>query len=136
MNQIFSGIFGALAVSVALGAIQLASGGDLVATGHDDNQTDENVINRSAKSDRADAARTSMQHSHTISVVLDGLSDTSIVIRLPEASQIREEARHSLPPPDLTKQPVNARKSTVACEPVVSVLTEAAKQLQPGRCIT
>jgi len=24
----------------------------------------------------------------------------------------------------------------VACEPVVSVLTEVAKQLQPGRCVT
>jgi hypothetical protein len=28
------------------------------------------------------------------------------------------------------------RKLTVACEPVVSVLTEVAKQLQPGRCVT
>jgi hypothetical protein len=24
----------------------------------------------------------------------------------------------------------------VACEPVVSVLTEIARQLQPGRCVT
>jgi hypothetical protein len=28
------------------------------------------------------------------------------------------------------------RKLTVACEPVVSVLTEVAKQLEPGRCVT
>jgi len=28
------------------------------------------------------------------------------------------------------------RKMTVACEPVVSVLTEVAKLLQPGRCVT
>ena len=28
------------------------------------------------------------------------------------------------------------RKATVACEPMVSVLTEVAKQLQPGRCVT
>jgi hypothetical protein len=27
-------------------------------------------------------------------------------------------------------------KATAACEPVVSVLTEVAKRLQPGRCIT
>jgi hypothetical protein len=28
------------------------------------------------------------------------------------------------------------RKLAVACEPPVSVLTEIAKQLQPGRCVT
>jgi hypothetical protein len=27
-------------------------------------------------------------------------------------------------------------KMTVACEPAVSVLTEIAKQLAPGRCVT
>jgi hypothetical protein len=27
-------------------------------------------------------------------------------------------------------------KTAVACEPVVSVLTEVAKLLQPGRCVT
>jgi hypothetical protein len=32
-----------------------------------------------------------------------------------------------------TNKPVGR---TVACEPVVSVLTEVAKQLPPGRCIT
>jgi hypothetical protein len=29
-----------------------------------------------------------------------------------------------------------ASKMTVACEPPVSVLTEVAKLLQPGRCVT
>jgi hypothetical protein len=28
------------------------------------------------------------------------------------------------------------QKTAVACEPVVSVLTEVAKLLQPGRCVT
>jgi hypothetical protein len=28
------------------------------------------------------------------------------------------------------------RKLAMACEPVVSVLTEVAKLLEPGRCIT
>jgi hypothetical protein len=27
-------------------------------------------------------------------------------------------------------------RTAVACEPVVSVLTEVAKLLQPGRCVT
>jgi hypothetical protein len=66
----------------------------------------------------------------TISVSVDGLSDTSILVRVPVA---RKEASNTSPAPVLTKQPV-AR--TVACEPVVSVLTEVAKQLQPGRCVT
>jgi hypothetical protein len=29
-----------------------------------------------------------------------------------------------------------ARKPTIACEPMVSSLTEVAKLLQPGRCVT
>ena len=28
------------------------------------------------------------------------------------------------------------RKAAVACEPPVSVLTEVAKRLEPGRCVT
>jgi hypothetical protein len=48
-------------------------------------------------------------------------------------AQIRQEAQNTAPTPRFSKQPVGR---TVACEPVVSVLTEVAKQLQPGRCVT
>jgi hypothetical protein len=48
-------------------------------------------------------------------------------------AQTRKEARNTPPAPTVSKQPVGR---TVACEPVVSVLTEVAKQLQPGRCVT
>jgi hypothetical protein len=133
MSQILSGVLGALAMSLAFGAVQFASGGDLVSPGRGVNQIDESAINRGAKSDRADSVRTAGQ-SQTIAVRLDGLSGTSILVRLP--AQFREEARNRSPIPDLAKEPVNPRKSTVACEPVVSVLTEVAKQLQPGRCVT
>jgi hypothetical protein len=68
--------------------------------------------------------------TRTISVSVDGLSDTSILVRVPVA---RKEARNTSPAPVLTNKPVGR---TVACEPVVSVLTEVAKQLQPGRCVT
>jgi hypothetical protein len=75
------------------------------------------------------------EQSQTISVRLDELSATSILLRLP--ARFGEEAQDHPAVPGLAKQPVNARKSmVVACEPVVSVLTEVAKQLQPGRCIT
>ena len=39
-----------------------------------------------------------------------------------------------LPSPSLFKS--GDRKPPVGCEPMFSVLTEVAKQLQPGRCVT
>jgi hypothetical protein len=128
-SKIVSGIFGAAAVSAAFGAVPFASGGDLAATGQDDSQTSASAINRGAKADRAQGVRIAAGPSQTVSVRLDGLSATSILIRLPAA--VREEARNRSPVPGLAHA-----KSTVACEPVGSVLTEVAKQLQPGRCIT
>jgi hypothetical protein len=130
MSKIFSGILGTLAVSVSLGAAQYASGSDLVGLArHSTAVAPEATINREAKADRADAPTNALQ-TRTISVSVDGLSDTSILVRVPVA---RKEARNDPPVPTVSKQPV-AR--TVACEPVVSVLTEVAKQLQPGRCVT
>ena len=132
MSKIFSGILGALAVSVSLGAAQYASGSDLVGLARQSTAAataPEAAINRQAKADRANAPANALQ-TRTISVSVDGLSDTSILVRVPVA---RKEARNTAPAPAVSKQPV-AR--TVACEPVVSVLTEVAKQLQPGRCVT
>jgi hypothetical protein len=45
-----------------------------------------------------------------------------------------KETRNRPPAPGLTKP--GDRKLRVACEPVVSTLTEVAKLLQPGRCVT
>jgi len=108
MSRIFTGILGVVAVSLSFGAVQLASGSDL------------HRLRQSA----ASALKT-----QTISVRVDGLADTSILVRVPVA---RKEAS-SAPAPVVSTKPM-AR--TVACEPVVSVLTEVAKQLQPGRCVT
>lgn len=131
-------MIGAVAVSLTFGVVQLASGSDLVSTARDVGQNgadgDGNGINRAAKSDRADVAGVYAGQSQTISVRLDGLAATSILIRLP--ALLREEARNRPVMPGPVKAPVYSRKSTVACEPVVSVLTEVAKQLQPGRCVT
>ena len=134
MSKIVSGILGTLAVSLSLGAAQYASGSDLVglarqATAVVSEVTGQATINREAKADRADAPPNALQ-TRTISVSVDGLSDTSILVRVPVP---RKEARNTPPAPVLAKQPV---VRTVACEPVVSMLTEVAKQLQPGRCIT
>src|SRR3954471_15283273 len=132
MSKIFSGILGVLAVSVSLGAAQYASGSDLVGLARQSTAAataPEAAINRQAKADRANAPANALQ-TKTISVSVDGLSDTSILVRVPVA---RKEARNAAPAPVFTNKPV---VRTVACEPVVSVLTEVAKQLQPGRCIT
>jgi hypothetical protein len=130
MSQVFPGILGTIAVSLSLGAAQFASGGDLRGQ-QAAAPTQEVTVNRQAKVDRADMPASSPK-TQTISVRVDGLLDTSVLVRVPVAL-IRKEARNTLPAPTVSKRPV-AR--TVACEPVVSVLTEVAKQLQPGRCIT
>jgi hypothetical protein len=134
MSQLSRAIFGAIAVSVSLGAAQLAVGHDLTAP-QDPVGTSE-AVNRDGKADRANGAVRSAAATRTISLRLDALSDTSVLIRLPVAKQTAneasKEARNGPSVPSLTK----SLDRKVACEPVVSVLTEVARQLQPGRCIT
>ncbi|MEA2880850.1 MAG: hypothetical protein QOH32_69 [Bradyrhizobium sp.] len=130
MSKIFSGILGTLAVTLSLGAAQYASGSDLVGLARQSSALPPQTatINRDSKADRAGLPANALK-TRTISVSVDGLTDTSVLVRVPVA---RQEARNA-PAPVTTRQQV-AR--TVACEPVVSVLTEVAKQLQPGRCVT
>jgi hypothetical protein len=134
MFRLFSGILGAIAVSLTFGAVQFASGSDLHGVQPQPAPAPEATINRDAKTDRADLPATAPK-TQTISVRVDGLSDTSILVRVPVAQATRKETRNESPAPTTAKEPVSNRR-TVACEPVVSVLTEVAKQLQPGRCIT
>jgi len=124
------GIFGAAAVTLTFGAV--AWGRDLSGTTQipatsSPVTSSETGINRAAKADRvAGVARSSVPQTRTISLRFNGLADTSVLLRVPVAQAARPSS--SL----LTGQ--GERK--VACEPVVSVLTEVAKQLQPGRCVT
>jgi hypothetical protein len=126
---------GAVAVSLTLGAVQFASGRDLTTVGQNPlsthrSATPDGGINRAAKADRAARVAGPAMPTQTISLRLDGLADTSVLVRLPVA----QEARNGSPSRPVPKS--FDRKLTVACEPVVSVLTEVAKQLQPGRCVT
>jgi hypothetical protein len=134
MSQLVMGVFGAFAVSLACGAVQLASGHDLTGllqerlpglTG-----TADPSVNRATKADRAVGVNGSAVPTRTISLRLDGLADTSILVRIP----VERDASDGSSAPSVTKS--GDRKATVACEPVVSVLTEVAKRLQPGRCLT
>jgi hypothetical protein len=140
MSQLSRAVFGTIAVSLSLGAAQLAAGRDLIGprnpAGTSQAVTSQ-AVNRVAKADRADAAVGSRAATQTISLRLDALADTSVLIRLPAAKAAMDKAaidqvRNGSPAPSLTKS--GDRK--VACEPPVSVLTEVAKRLQPGRCIT
>jgi hypothetical protein len=131
MSQLSRAVFGTIAVSLTLGAVQLAAGRDLTGTRNPAGTSE--AVNRAVKSDRADAAMRSGAATQTISLRLDALADTSIVIRMPAAKATDHQARGSSAPLQ-TKS--GDRKATVACEPPVSMLTEVAKRLQPGRCIT
>jgi|SRR3984957_18779067 hypothetical protein len=130
------GVFGTIAVSLTFGAAQFASGRDLSPSPQDrlqqsmeDLASGGAAINRAAKADRATGVTGSPTPTKTISLQPEGRSDTSVLVRIPMA-----QAGNGSSAPPVTK-PEN-RKMTVACEPVVSVLAEAAKLLQPGRCVT
>jgi hypothetical protein len=138
MSQLSRGLFAATAVLVMCGvggAVQFAAGHDLSVATQNFPGTSESSINRAAKADRAARLPEGAIQTRAVSVRLYGLSDTSVVVRIPVA----REARNGPSAPLVTKsgdRRSGDRKMTVACEPVVSVLTEIARQLQPGRCVT
>ena len=139
MSQISKAIFGALAISVACGAVQLAFGHDLTGSPEIASAAPETGVNRAAKADRdavkLDAVKIGPPQSQTIALRLDGLPDTSVLVRVPAAREsLKDEARNRPAAPSMMKS--GDRKNAVACEPVVSVLTDVAKLLQPGRCVT
>jgi hypothetical protein len=145
MSQLSRGILAALAISLTCGAVQFASGRDLIRRPQSSVNTPETAtntsnINRTAKADRLAPVAGSAVSTQTISLRLDALADTSILVRMPAAKEAgNKQARNgssapSSTAPALTKS--GSRKMAVACEPVVSVLTEVAKLLQPGRCVT
>jgi hypothetical protein len=132
MSSMRAGILGAIAVSASFGAIQLAFGHDLASGFRASFSVMPTAgVNRAAKADRGAAAVTAAMPMQTISIHVDRVAaDTSVLVRIPRPQEARNQARA----PTLIQS--EERKATVACEPVVSVLTEIAKRLQPGRCVT
>lgn len=132
MSHIFAGILGAVAMSATFGAVQFASGSSL--TGAPETiaaVAQSDAVNRSAKSDRSfSAARTSA--SRTITVLPAGLDTTSVLVRVPVS--VKETGAKFVQ--TQTSPAQSRRASNMACEPVVSVLTDVAKKLAPGRCVT
>jgi hypothetical protein len=130
MSQKVTGIFAALAVSLTLGAVQFASGHDLTVGLATPGDPAAPSVNRAAKADREAVLPEATVATRTISIHVDKVPDTSVLVRVPLAHQAR-----STPPASLFLHSKES-KNAVACEPSVSVLTEIAKSLQPGRCIT
>jgi hypothetical protein len=130
MSQLSRGIFAAFAVSLTLGAAQFALGRDLTGDLQASAGTPFTAINRATKTDRAAGVAVSPTPTQTISLQLNGVSDTSVLVRIPVAQAVGKGSSA----PSLLKS--GNDKMAVACEPAVSVLTEIAKQLAPGRCVT
>ena len=89
------------------------------------------AVNRSAKSDRNEASANSSER-HTIVFQHPDLQATTVALRLWRtvgAAKTRPALKDGKVPADKPKQ-------TVACEGTVSALTEVAKQLEAGRCVT
>jgi hypothetical protein len=135
-------IFSAIAAALSVGAVQLASGHGLTE-GLLGAASTSNSVNRADKADRAQVPR-SVAPTKTISLRLSEFSDTSFLLRIPVGQAPAKTARPSAgamtSPSELALKSDGIRreetKRPIACEPSVSVLTEIAKSLQPGRCVT
>jgi hypothetical protein len=129
MSYTVNGILGVVAVVATFGAVQFASGHDLTVGMRSSSAPEHEQINRAVKADRAAVVAAMPAQAPTISIRLERLPNTSIVVRLPAAREARSKG------PALFMKS-GGRASPVACEPMVSVLTEIVRRLQPGRCVT
>ncbi|WP_441233671.1 hypothetical protein [Bradyrhizobium sp. 930_D9_N1_4] len=139
MSQIQKVFLGAVAIAatigaVQVGAVQLASGHDLAdrwqAVAVTADKSGQNV-NRTGKSDRLADIKQGVP-TRTVSMRLNDLADTSVLLRVPAVIETGNAKR----PLTLQNQTQGRKRPTIACEPMVSSLTEVAKLLQPGRCVT
>jgi hypothetical protein len=130
MSYTCKGILAAVAFAMTLGAAQFASG-EALTVGFGRAGATEVAVNRATKADRAAVTAAPVPLTRTIVIHVDRLPSTSVLVRVPYARQARDRVA-----PGFLQLRSGERKLTVACEPVVSVLTEIANRLQPGRCLT
>lgn len=140
MSQIHKVFLSAVAIAATLGAVQLASGHDLAdrwqavadIPSHSSNYAPSHNVNRTGKADRLAEIKPAPVPTRTVAMRLNDLADTSVLLRVPAVI----ETGNAKPPVLLQNQKKVRSKPTIACEPMVSSLTEVAKLLQPGRCVT
>jgi hypothetical protein len=141
MSRLTTGISGVIALTVISCAAQYALGRDLTPIARDHAPIDQPLppsftalaggtlaVNRGAKSDRTVAPVGSPALTRTVSLKFEGFSATTFLLRVPLAD--------SNPSPAAPSAKSDTRRPMMACEPMVSVLTEVVKKLQPGRCVT
>lgn len=87
------------------------------------------VVNRAAKTDRG-ALLAGTPDMTTVAFRPRGIDDVSVVVRLPTGSVAKTGIGTTRPATSGTRRPM------IACEPSVSPLAAAARNLAPGRCIT
>ena len=141
MSRWTKGFFALVAALLAFGAVHLeiASGSDLKALTRGDASlfgsrgivsapiaVASAVVNRAAKADRIGPAAP-WAGGPTIVFTVAGVDNTSVATFLPAPPRPAKAAQHTGP---------QAIVKTTACEPPVSALTEAARLLLTGRCIT
>ena len=135
MSRLTTGISGAIALVLISGAAQFALGRDLGGLSPIDQPSLPSgspaagvaAVNRGAKADRMSGPVGAPALTRTVSLKLNDFSETTFLVRVAVAA--------STPIASSSAKSV-VREPMVACEPMVSVLSEVAKQLQPGRCVT
>ena len=150
MSGLTTGISGAIALVLISGAAQFAMGRDLSGDASrlpsprqslssdlpsNFHAPDLVAVNRGTKADRATGPSGAPALSQTISLKLEGVADMSVLVR---TVLVRTPAAGAAPSPSTASSPAkpDIRRPMVACEPMVSALTEVARRLQPGRCVT
>lgn len=147
MSYMTSGTLGAVAAVLALGAVHLevsaandtfgsvqrGDAGIITPARAADSEMIAPNVDRSAKGDRETAV--SPAGGLTLSFKLPGLPDTSVMMRVPNG-EAADALRRAPASTTGSSRGSSAGSRPVACEPVVSVLTDVAKRLQAGRCIT
>ncbi|MBN8973320.1 MAG: hypothetical protein J0H51_15050 [Rhizobiales bacterium] len=144
MSQMFSVQRAVIAAALTVAAAPFAMGGELpawlvrspmVATAAAPALVGDpvNNVERAGKSDRAPVVRAGVD-SQTFSIQPSGMSGTSVLVRIVSRkspdNQATKKPATQLQPRSKTSRP------RAACEPVVSMLTDVAKRLEPGRCVT
>lgn len=134
MLQTSAGFLAGIAVTLSL-SVPMGSGDRVLR--QDTAQGTAAAVHRAVKSDLG-AVVFPHTSSRTVSFRLESLPSMSVVFRIPgnsgQGAGDRVTTRENR---DLNRAPPPRRaKRAIACEPVVSTLTDVAKRLEPGRCVT
>lgn len=134
-------LLGTAAAIVFVGGVHLeiAAGRDLKlptdATDRTRILVAQNDIDRSHKTDRATLSRESPDAT-TVVINNSALPMTTIAVRVLQNSTDAGAIKVKLPWTENGIAVQKKKKQMVACEGVVSTLTDVAKHLAPGRCVT